>query len=356
MVLLSIILSVKYFRNNKTTKSILLTVVGFLFVYNAFVLNSSFNNKYIFDLQDDITKIASTAPCSIFIEEKEFNRIGQENNHYIASRIPCDPLNSFLTAKKFLKSYSLYGQDIFLVSYDYNNSVKKANSDLNLDLKEIRSYISNKIKRKVSIYKFNTECKIDLPADRNGLNNLITNGDCEVLLRKEDKQKKLQQWINQGDSFYTQDSIDLPQNSVLVPVFSPYDKDSFPEVYIEKNNPISGKYSLFVKFKPKSRLPVYLFNQVPSTEGVFSFSVKALNDDKQFKLFIHSYSNNKSGATVPPFSTYYFSLEKNKVFQIAIKVDKEMVLGDRMIFMLYSNDVELILDNLSFIPDTQSNG
>ena len=325
-----------------------------LIVFNYVDLFSSFNNSYIFDLQDKIEELAKTQQeCTLFVEEKEFKRLEFKNDIYPANQVPLESLDNLDKAKVFLKSYSLFSQVLFLALSDKNRILSTANKELKLDLKKIATYKTSKNNNWFSIYRFNTEQNIPHKAYQKE-NNLIVNGDCEKLLNQTQKKNKLKNWIDQGAAFYLQESVDLPESSIIVPTVSPYLEKSFPEVYAEKDNPINGNYSLHIKLKPHNTLPIYLFNHLPVKEGVFSFSARSLSKNKIFRISINSYGNPSEGAVRPKYSTFYFLLQKDRTYNIELKIDKEMLYGNKIIFLLQAEEIELILDDVSFIPNEAS--
>lgn len=332
------------YKNTEKNHNVILWL-SFLVILTINLLETftSFNNKYIYDLDETMTyNLKRTEDTSlVLLQEHEGRRLGRKS----ARVYTFDQLDDMMNL------YSRYGHNILV----YGNNIKKNTleaSEFYHNNKQLVSFCSSKNRKKhYSVF----ECYLptnpyhDFKSSNSSKTNLINNGNFERLLGIEAAKKKLGKWIAPEDSFYHSVIDKIPIFKTLLPVWNDYIENVSPHTFADDENVISGKYSLNIKYYPNKQTTVYFLNSIKATSGLLCFHVKNLGKPGCIVLSRNDYIKGKQ-TTKPSRATYYISLSDNDLHTICINVEPNTFNGDSYLFHLTGKDINILIDDVSFFP------
>lgn len=321
-----------------------------LYVYNGLETKSSFRNVYIVDIVETLQRYApSYSGSRIFTSYKEFNRL----NVLLPGEKRIFKTENY-SFQEIADKYSFSGYNLLLIENNTSRVDAQVIYPETTRFRMISKFNTNAKKNKwIPIYQFfSQELPLYNPKFSHKVNNLISNGDIERVLPRNQNKRLLGDWISQGVDFYDSDDIHLPQFNSLFQTWKQIDDLSYPRVYVDSDNVLSGSHSLHIILPKNNVSNIYFSNRIKTTEGTLSFLVKAFS---QSEILVSRYDfiPPKHGTT-PPFSTFVYRINPNNTYKIMIPLRKETIEGTESVYYLYGKNVDILIDDIEFSPQ-QSN-
>lgn len=332
------------------------TVFVFLIFYNTIKSISSFRNSYIFDVQEIINCYQPHyKQVEYYINNKEYMRFCGEDNKKENKHALWD--SNEYTIMELLNNVSFLGKDIIIISRKTSEKkiVPPSGTSLKCISKHNTDYTHTKrigIHRYIpkEVYSVNEDMIKNENVD-NRNNALIKNGDIESVQSIENKKRLMEKWIKQGASFYSSDEIKLPEYKEMFQMWKDVNESNYPIVFADEEKNICGKYSLHIVLPTNNISNIYFFNKIKTVPGTLSFLVKSLNDQCEFTIARYDFLPQKKG-TRPPFSTFTLNISDKNVHKVEITLDEQTIRGEESLFFIFGNNIDIIVDNIIFVPST----
>jgi len=349
LVLIVEIRNIDSYRRVKTAT--IICICAGLVCYNTIKSFSSFRDIYILDVKEDTRSILhKNHDSKVSINPKEYGRISEGiDNKYISEM----ETQSSEELEEFLNLNRLWWNGVYLILKEKQHSNLESFGD-GLEVRKVGKWNTNKKKTNIiSIYRYQPKAEIVQAGNNDGIDsgeddsNIITNGDIELTENSNTVKKKFSDWIRNGAVFYDSASISFPQATIILPTWTKPDS-TYPKVFADSSAPIQGKYSLNVSFGNSSNNTLYFLNYVPNTTGTFSFLVKNLSSPAEFRIARYDFFENGE-VRIANRSTRMVLLTDENIYKIRIDSKKENENAYRSVFYLTGNNLNLLIDEISFI-------
>ena len=322
-----------------------------LFIFNVSQSRVSFRNNYIFDIADYIMAYRPKYDeTRIFTRFQEFNRLnvlsgGRSNNKSFFL------LSSKNLISEVVNQYSLSGIDVLFVerNKDWKDNILLQNQDLRAISKHYSASSRNKW---TSVFKLIPQTiRPFKTSELKEVNNIIKNGNIEIIKSPSNKNKMMKNWLERGASFYSSDDIKLPEFKELIQGWKEINDSNYPKIYVDADNVINGMYSLHIDLPPNNISNIYFSNRVSTVPGKFSFLVRPISKKNIILVSRYDFMPGKYGVT-PPFSSYIFNIPKDRdcVYKIEVPLDEKTIEGEESLFYLFGTNVNIVVDDIEFQP------
>lgn len=315
--LLSLSLLIK--EKNPSSRNVFLFLFSIALAVQLIKCFSGFNNLYVLDLSDDISHLSLDKQRILLVQEKEIERV--------SSMCPNDCFIDTIENKPVV----LGANNVFEITRDISPRSKV------LGVKKTGKHADNKL---YIAEKGNELLPNEVSVQEN--KNLIFNGGLETI-QEAGQNALVNRLIDSGASFYSSDNVKIPFNSILLPL-NYY--NGFPEVFADSSNPISGDYSLNVRFFDEGM--VYFLNRFRPSDGVLSFYIKKISGSSSLFLervdYDESFLNYRYGL---PQNIYIFD---NNVHYVSLPFLKSDFFGSNTLFYLKGRQINFLLDNICYHP------
>ncbi|WP_176013736.1 hypothetical protein [Victivallis sp. Marseille-Q1083] len=308
-----------------------------------------FPKAFLLDLGKEIEeRQINDHGCAWFIYDSEYRRLGGSKYPFVY------PLSKEQQGEENLsdifEQYRYWGKAVYFILPEDTDSPFLTEQKLVLpqgtSLKMEIFYFSNREKSKrLTLYQY---LPVSLPLVENitetsgEKENLIENGNMEIMMSSDILRKRLKRWIDDGAVFYDSNSIMLPEYQILLPTWNTLKE--YPEVFADSNCPIEGNYSLHIRFKGLGA--IYLMQKIPACPGVLTFKIKNSEKSSALRLFRYDYASD--GKMQYPKQVYNFYISDNQSRIVYLNLKDSDYLGEETLFVLEGNDCDFLLDDVSF--------
>lgn len=317
---------------------------GFIFLFiltsNIVEAYSSFSNLYIFDAIEFINREhRKDTDASFIIQNKEINRLGYDVSEKALVLSTDYPSREIIQTE--IDKYRYWDSGLFMILFEETDNAL-------CNLRRNVSFKTNKHGTKeLNFYSIPHESDIDKTIG-DMKDNLISNGDMEIIENRKERLSKITKWGNSGAAFYVENNVLLPMCDVLLQTWIAPGENSYPKVFLDSSAPINGTYSLNVLFTEGANNRIAFLQKIKTGQGILKFKIRSYTPDTVLHLTKIDYTENNR--PLKREQLFHFFINDNDIHDYSIEFKDSDFSGVKTIFYLDGNNSNIVIDDICYLP------